>query len=405
MNKPELILPAGTLYKAKIAYMYGADACYGGLAKHSLRKAEVVFDFDDLKEAVSLAHSLNKKFYVTVNIFAHNEDIGVITQDIKKLEEIGPDGIIASDPGVISHILKNTQIPVHISTQANTTNWLSAKHWYEQGVKRIVLARELELKEIEEINRKVPELELEAFVHGAMCISYSGRCLMSAVMTGRKANLGDCAQPCRWQYKGYLEEKMRPGEFFPVEEDDRGTYIFNSKDLRLIEHLPKMAQAGVSSFKIEGRNKSEYYVATIARAYRKAIDLIGDKDYDQKIKELVLETEAINYRDYTTGFIFGDAKDGEVFPERVQIRKYNLLGVIEGYEGRLARVPVRNNFKVGDEVEILTPDKVYTENVIKILDKNKKNVEVVSPGTKEHIAYLEFTNKYPELSMLRKKLK
>jgi len=404
MNKPELILPAGTLYKAKIAYMYGADACYGGLAKHSLRKAEVVFDFEDLKKAVNLAHSMGKKFYVTVNIFAHNEDIRVIIEDIKRIEEIEPDGIIASDPGVINYILKNTKIPVHISTQANTTNWLSAKYWKEQGIKRIVLARELSLKEIEEINKKVPQLELEVFVHGAMCISYSGRCLMSAVMTGRKANLGDCAQPCRWQYKQYVEEKMRPGEFFLAEEDNRGTYIFNSKDLRLIEHLPEMVEAGVSSFKIEGRNKSEYYVATIARAYRKAINLIGNKDYNQKIKELVLETEAINYRNYTTGFIFGEAKKGEVFPERVQIRKYNLLGVLENYEENLAKMPVRNNFKVGDEIEVLTPNKIYKETINKILDKNKKEVGVVSPGTKEHIAYIELKNKYPELSMIRKKI-
>ncbi|HBG82032.1 TPA: peptidase U32 [candidate division CPR2 bacterium] len=403
--KTELILPAGDLYKAKIAFLYGADACYGGLAKYSLRKAEVDFDFDTLKEAIRYAHSFGKKFFVTFNIFAHNYNLEKIEEDIKKVAEFKPDAIIASDPGIIQFVRENSDIPVHLSTQANTTNWQSVKFWQDLGIKRIVLARELALKEIQEIHNKVPDVELEVFVHGAMCISYSGRCLLSAVMTGREANQGDCAQPCRWLYKGQIEEKMRPGDFFPVREDENGTYIFNSKDLRLIEHLPELIKAGVTGFKVEGRNKSEYYVAVIARAYKKALEAFKAGKFLDCLEELRAETETINYRDYTTGFLFGEAKKGEVYPDRVQIRTHNFLGVIEEYDNGFAKIPIRNQFKISDEIEIITPNKIFKEKVGAILDRNKQVVEVANPGAKEHIAYVKLSREYPKYAMVRKRLK
>lgn len=404
MQKTELILPAGDLYKAKIAYLYGADACYGGLAKYSLRKAEVDFDINTLKQAIDLAHSLDKKFYITFNIFAHNYNLEKISEDIKRVALFKPDAIIASDPGIIQFVRQNSEIPIHLSTQANTTNWQSVKFWRDLGLKRIVLARELTLDEIRQIREKVSGIELEVFVHGAMCISYSGRCLLSAVMTGRKANQGDCAQPCRWLYKGQIEEKMRPGEFFPVEEDESGTYIFNSKDLRLINHLHELTRAGVSGFKIEGRNKSEFYVAIMARAYKKALEALKSGKYKEDMPDLLKETETINYRDYTTGFLLGEAKKGAVYPDRVQIRKYNFLGVIEDHKNNLAKVFVRNQFKVGDEIEVVTPQLVYKDKILKIFDKGLKEVKVANPGAKDLIAYLEMKKQYPLFSMLRKKI-
>ena len=401
--KSELILPAGDLYKAKIAYIYGADACYGGLAKYSLRKAEVDFDFYTLKEAIDLAHSLGKKFYVTFNIFAHNYNLEKIEEDIKKIAAFGPDAIIASDPGIINFVRENSDIPIHLSTQANTTNWQSVKFWKDLGVKRIVLARELTIEEITEIHDKVPDIELEVFVDGAMCISYSGRCLLSAIMTGREANQGDCAQPCRWLYKGQIEERLRPGEFFPVEEDEKGTYIFNSKDLRLIDHLDKLLNVGVTGLKVEGRNKSEYYVAVIANAYRSALEALKKGHYKEALPELLEETEKINYRDYTTGFLLGKAKEGEVYPERVQIRKYNLLGVIEKNEKTGAKLLTRNQFKVGDEVEVLTPGEVFSDKILDIFDKNGQ-VSIANPGTKDHIVWVKLEKKYPKFSMIRKRI-
>ncbi|PIP31295.1 peptidase U32 [bacterium (Candidatus Howlettbacteria) CG_4_10_14_3_um_filter_37_10] len=401
--KSELILPAGDLYKAKIAYLYGANACYGGLAKYSLRKAEVDFDFNTLKEAIDLAHSLGKKFYVTFNIFAHNYNLEKIEEDIKKIAAFGPDAIIASDPGVINFVRENSDVPIHLSTQANTTNWQSVKFWKDLGVKRIVLARELTTQEIKEIHNKVPDIELEVFVHGAMCVSYSGRCLLSAVMTGREANQGDCAQPCRWLYKGQIEERLRPGEFFPIEEDEKGTYIFNSKDLRLIDHLDKLAEAGVTGFKVEGRNKSEYYVASIAYAYKHAIEGIKKGKLKAVLPELLEETEKINYRGYTTGFLLGKAKEGEVYPDRVSIRKYNLLGVIEKNEKAGAKLLTRNQYKVGDDVEVLTPDEVFHDKILDIFDKNGQ-VAIANPGTKDHIVWVKMGQEYSEFSMIRKKI-
>lgn len=271
-TKPELVLPAGDLHRVKIAFSYGADAVYVGLDKYSLRKAEVRFTIPQIKKAIEYAHSLDKKLYVTFNIFAHNKHLKSLEKDMKAIGKFHPDAFIISDPGVVALAQKVApKIPIHLSTQANTVNIESVEFWLRQGIKRIVLARELMLKEITEIKKAVPKMELEIFVHGAMCISYSGRCLLSAAMTGRSANLGKCAQPCRWQYKTYLEEAKRKGEFYPIEEDEKGTYLMNSKDLCLIEHLDKIVAAGITGLKIEGRNKTDFYVASAARAYRQAL--------------------------------------------------------------------------------------------------------------------------------------
>lgn len=419
--KSELILPAGDLKKTKFAYKYGADACYGGLAKYSLRKAEVNFTFNGLKKAIELAHSLGKKFYITFNILARNYNFTNIKSDIKKISEYRPDAFIVSDPGLIQLIKNNSNIPIHLSTQANTTNWQSVKFWKEQGIKRIVLARELTLKEIIEIHKEVPKMELEIFVHGAMCISYSGRCLLSAIMTGREANQGDCAQPCRWKYKlksqdskvksqkieeekeYFLEEKLRPGEYFPIEETKNGTYIMNSKDLRLIQYLPNIIKAEVMGLKIEGRNKSEYYLATIARTYRKALDAMKKDNFKIILPNLLRETEKISHRDYTTGFLFGKAKKGETYPHRQPIENYKFLGVIESSKNGFAKLITRNQIKVGDKVEIMTPNLIYQEKVQRIIT-DEESIKMANPIPNKKFVQIKFSKDYPKLSILRKKL-
>ena len=271
-KKPELLAPAGSLEKLKIAFQYGADAVYFGGEAFSLRAAAQNFSFEEIKEGAELAHSLGKKIYCTVNVMPRNEGIEKLPEFLKSLEEAKVDAVLVSDLGVFRTVQKHTNLPIHISTQANTVNYEGCNMWHDLGAERVVLARECSLKEIKEIREHIPEeLELEVFVHGAMCMSYSGRCLLSSYMTGRDSNRGACAQSCRWKYS--LVEEKRPNQYFPIEEDQHGTYIMNSKDLCMIEHLPELLEAGISSLKIEGRNKSEYYVAIVVNAYRKAIDL------------------------------------------------------------------------------------------------------------------------------------
>ena len=403
--KSELILPAGDLRKAKFAFLYGADACYGGLAKHSLRKAEVNFNYKTLSQAISLAHKNNKKFYVTFNIFAKNKHLPVIKNDLIKISKMKPDAFIAADLGVIRLIKKYTKIPIHVSTQANTSNYEAVKFWSDFGVKRVVLARELNLKEISEIHGKLPSIELEVFVHGAMCVSYSGRCLLSKVMTGREANLGNCAQPCRWNYKVYLEEELRPGQYFSAEQDRDGTYIFNSKDLNLIEYLPKLKKAGVLGFKVEGRNKSEYYLSTIARAYKKAMEAEDSKKFKKEISELKEETEKVAHREYSSGFILEEAKKGETYQKRSPIESYSFLAVLETKNKEGYLIEPRNQIKVGDKVEIMTPDKVYQDKVLSLNDDSVK-VKIVNPKPQKRKVYLKLkNNNYPSCSILRKRIK
>lgn len=362
----ELLAPAGNMEKLKVALAFGADAVYFAGRKYGLRSAANNFDESELVEAIKYCHELNRKAYVTVNIIPHNEHLEGLDEYVKFLGTTDVDGLIVSDPGVISIIKKEApHIPIHLSTQANATNWMTVRFWKELGVKRIVLARELSLEEISEISKKV-DIELETFVHGAMCISYSGRCLLSAFMTNRHANFGDCSHPCRWKYA--LVEEMRPGEYFPVFEDDYGTYILNSKDLCMIENIPDLVRSGVGFFKIEGRMKSVYYVASVTHAYRKAIDkYIEDPENYSVPQDILDEVYKVSHRPFTTGFYY---KTPEVSRQNYEfssyIRNYSFVGVVEKYcedEG-VAVVGVRNRLKKGDEVEFLRPGSGVFRQVI-----------------------------------------
>ena len=403
IKSSELILPGGDLERVKIAFEYGADAVYVGLNKYSLRKAEVRFDLAEISEAIAYAHKINKRLFVTFNIFAHNEHLEDLESDMQRISKFNPDAFIISDPGVfaISQRVAH-RIPIHLSTQANTVNIESVKFWRKNGVKRIVLARELTLDEIKEIHKSVPEMELEIFVHGAMCISYSGRCLLSSYMSGRSANLGKCTQPCRWEYKIYLEEKKRPGQFHQIEESESGTNIMGSKDLRLIRHLTEILDSGVTGLKIEGRNKSEYYLATTAKAYKEALLLIKNGEYREKNKKnLEAELEKLNHREYTTGFIFNDAKLGEISVNRSQKKSWDYVGIVVEKNNI---VTVKNKLKVGDTIEILTPHKNHQEEILGLLDMNDHSLNEVNPGTKNQKALVKLSKMYPINSLLRKKI-
>lgn len=420
MNKPELILPGGDLERVKVAFLYGADAVYVGLNKYSLRKTEVRFNIDEIKKAIDHAHSINKRLFVTFNIFAHNEHLGELESDLKRIARFEPDAFIISDPGVISLAQKVApKVPIHLSTQANTINSESVRFWQKQGIKRIVLARELNLEEIKEIHKAAPTMELEVFVHGAMCISYSGRCLLSNYMIDRKANLGDCAQPCRWNYNILLEEKMRPGEYYPIEEAEGSTGIMSSKDLRLVRYLPEILKAGAVGLKVEGRNKSEYYLATTASTYREALNLIKEKKYTNKEKDrLEKELEKLNYRGYTTGFFFNDAKSGETIGDRKHRKDWEYLGIVSNYSSSEARSPqqnssrqgsnnnlitVKNKITTGDKVEVLTPEGIFQDKIIKILDVARKEISEINPGRKNQRVNILLSGAYPANSMLRKR--
>jgi putative protease len=359
MRKIELLAPAGNMEKLKMAIIYGADAVYIGGEKFGLRAAAGNFDIEEIKEAVKFVHENGKRIFVTVNIIPHNEDFIGLPEYLKELEEAGVDAIIFSDPGV--YLAAKDSVPnmeLHLSTQANNTNYRSAEFWHKQGVKRIVLARELSFEEISEIVEKSPEdLEFEAFVHGAMCMSYSGRCLLSNYMVGRDANKGECAHPCRYKY--YLVEERRPGQYMPIEEDDRGAYIFNSKDLCMIEYIPELVKAGITSFKIEGRMKSAYYVASVVRAYRMAIDsyLQDPENYVFK-QEWLEEFSKASHREFSTGF-FNDKPDssGQVYDSSAYVRDYAFIGLVMDYdlETGIATVEQRNKMVIGDEIEIIGP--------------------------------------------------
>ena len=335
-KKPELLMPAGDLETLKVGVIYGADALYIGGDMYGLRAKARNFSMEEMKEGIAFAHSHNKKVYVTANITAHNDDLDGIRKYFKELRDFGedrPDALIITDPGVFT-IAKEVvpEIDIHISTQANNTNYATYRFWYNMGAARVVAARELSLKEIARIRAEIPEdMEIEAFVHGAMCIAYSGRCLLSNYFTGRDANLGECTHSCRWKY--HLVEEKRPGVFLPIEENERGTYIFNSKDLCMIEHIPELIESGVDSFKVEGRMKTALYVATIARSYRKAIDdYFADPELYEKNKPLYLEEAAkgVN-RQFTTGFFFGKPTyRDQIYDRSTYEKSYTYLGTIRG---------------------------------------------------------------------------
>lgn len=356
MKRVELLAPAGNLEKLKTAFVYGADAVYIGGENFSLRAMADNFTIEEMKEGIEFAHNLGKKVYVTINIFPHNNDLIELPAYIKALREINVDAVIVSDLGIFS-IVKEVapDLEVHISTQANNTNYKSAEAWYKLGASRVVLARELTLDEIREIRDKVPkDLELEAFVHGAMCISYSGRCLLSNYMTNRDSNRGMCAHPCRYKY--YLVEEKRPGQYFPVFEDERGTYIMNSQDLCMIEYIPELIRAGISSFKIEGRMKSSYYVASVVKAYREAIDSYYELGDNYKFNPKWLEdVSKSSHREFSTGFYFGKPQK-QIYDSSSYIRTHDIVGLVLDYdkETKMATIEQRNRVFKGEKVEILT---------------------------------------------------
>ncbi|MCY6372325.1 peptidase U32 family protein [Clostridium ganghwense] len=378
MSRPEILAPAGNLEKLKTAIDFGADAVYLGGSKLNLRALADNFDNEKLKEGLKYAHDRNRKVYVTINVFPHNDDLEGLEEYLKELYDMGVDAIIASDPGIISTARDVVpHLEVHLSTQANNVNWKAALFWHKIGIKRIVLARELSLEEIKEMRRKLPDTcEIEAFVHGSMCISYSGRCLLSNYMTGRDSNRGLCAQPCRYEY--YLMEEKRPGEYFPVYEDERGTYVLNSKDMCMIEHIPELVEAGIHSFKIEGRMKSSYYVASVVKAYREALDSYLENPSEYKFKEKWLEyLMKPSHRQYCTGFYFGD-KNIQTYDSSSYVRNYDIIGIVKEYntDTATATIEQRNRVFDGEKVEILRAKGDSFEVALEDMkDKNGKKID------------------------------
>ncbi|WP_406242207.1 U32 family peptidase [Tissierella carlieri] len=405
MDKIELLAPAGDLEKLKMAIMYGADAVYLGGDSFGLRKASKNFSVEEIEEGIRFAHERGKKVYITLNIVPHNEDMEGLEEYVTKLYEIKADAVIVSDPGMFSVIRRTVpELPIHLSTQASVTNYETMMFWYNLGVRRIVLARELSFKEIESMSTKLPkDLEIEAFVHGAMCMSYSGRCLISNYMTGRDANRGDCAHPCRYKYN--LVEEKRPGEYFPVFEDEEGTFIMNSKDLCMIEFIPQLIKSGIKSFKIEGRVKSSYYVATVIRAYRMAIDEYYKNPDNYRFDEKWLkEIKKASHRDFTTGFYLGKpTNEAQVYSTSSYVRGYDFVGLILNYdeETKIATVEQRNRMFVGEEIEVFGPNKEFFTQIIEEMWDEEGNEIEVAPHPQQVVKIL-MTRPVNSMDMIRK---
>jgi len=363
MTKPELLAPGGSLEKLKTAIDFGADAVYIGGEEFSLRVAAENFPHEDMIEGLKYAHDRGKKVYLTANIFPHNDDIEQFGKFIKEIRPMGFDGVLISDLGMFDMMRTMApEIPIHVSTQANNVNWRSALAWYKLGARRVVVAREMSFKELAVFREKLPEdMEIEAFIHGAMCISYSGRCLLSNYMTHRDANRGACSHPCRWNYA--LVEEKRPGQYMPVFENERGTFIFNSKDLCMIEHIPELVKAGITSLKIEGRVKTPYYVATIVGAYRREIDRYFEDPENYTFNKAEYEEVCkVSHRPYTTGFYYEKPdENSQVYASSSYIRDYDLVAMVEDYDEKtgIARVTQRNKFSAGEEVEVIQPQKPF----------------------------------------------
>ncbi|MCC5911480.1 MAG: U32 family peptidase [Clostridiaceae bacterium] len=391
MKKVELLAPAGDLERLKVAIIYGADAVYVGGQIFGLRAAAKNFTLEELKEGVEFAHERGAKVFVTANIIPHNDDLKDLPQYLKEIEKTRIDALIVADPGTFS-IVKQTlpNMEIHISTQANTTNYTTVNFWHSLGAKRVVLARELSFGEIREIRKNVPEsVDLEAFIHGAMCISYSGRCLLSNYMAARDANRGECAQPCRWKY--HLVEEKRPGEYMPIVEDEHGTYFMNSKDLCMIEHIPQVIESGITSLKIEGRMKTTYYVATVVRAYRMAIDSYYDNPKTPKCSsEWLEEIKKASHRDFTTGFYFDKPDDKEHhYGDTSYIRGFSFIGVVKDYneETKIATIQQRNRFFKGDQIEIIGPhSRVIKMTIDEMWDEENNEIEV-APHPKQVVKF------------------
>ena len=406
-KKPELLIPASSLEVLRTAVMFGADAVYIGGEAFGLRAKAKNFSSEEMAEGVAFAHAHGVKVYVTANILAHNYDLDGARKYFAELRDMKPeqpDALIISDPGMFM-IAKEVwpQVEVHISTQANNTNYETYLFWWKLGAKRVVSARELSLVEIKGIREKIPaEMEIESFVHGAMCISYSGRCLLSNFFTGRDANQGACTHPCRWKYS--VVEETRPGEYMPVYENERGTYIFNSKDLCMIEHIPEMIDAGIDSFKIEGRMKTALYVATVARTYRKAIDdyLEDPKKYEANMPWYRDQISNCTYRQFTTGFYFGKPGDeSQIYDSNTYIKEYTYLGIIGGIKDGMYRIEQRNKFSVGETVEIMKPDGQNVEvTVEKIIDEDGQEQES-APHPKQ-VLYVALSGEASVYDILRR---
>ncbi|MBE5988024.1 MAG: U32 family peptidase [Paenibacillaceae bacterium] len=405
MRKTELLIPAGSLEVLKTAVIYGADAVYIGGEAFGLRAKAKNFTNDDIREGIAFAHKHGVKVYITANILAHNDDLSGVEEYFNELKEIKPDAVIISDPGVFA-IAKRVipDMELHISTQANNTNYGTYLFWHQLGAKRVVSARELSLAEIKEIRGKIPEdLEIESFIHGAMCMSYSGRCLLSNYMTGRDANQGACTHPCRWKYS--LVEEKRPGEYMPVYENERGTYIFNSKDLCMIEYIPEMMDAGIDSFKIEGRMKTALYVATVARTYRKAIDDFN-KDpelYKANMDWYRSEIGKCTYREFTTGFYFGKPDETtQIYDNNTYVKNYTYLGTVEAVDERgFARIEQKNKFTVGETIEVMKPDGRNLEVTVKGIWNEDGKAQESAPHSRQ-ILFVELDEQLEPYDILRR---
>ena len=401
----ELLIPASSLEVLKVAVMFGADAVYIGGEAFGLRAKAKNFSLEEMKEGVGFAHAHDVKVYVTANILAHNKDLDGAREYFEELKQVGMDALIISDPGMFT-IAKEVlpDVDIHISTQANNTNYATFNFWYKMGARRVVTARELSLEEIKTIRKNIPDdLEIETFIHGAMCISYSGRCLLSSFMAGRDANQGACTHPCRWKYS--VVEESRPGEYMPVYENERGTFIFNSKDLCMIEHIPELVEAGIDSFKIEGRMKTALYVATVARTYRLAIDdyLRDPEYYRSRIPFYKSEISKCTYRQYTTGFFFGKPdKDTQIYDSNTYEHEYTYLGIAGDCNGDgLYSVEQRNKFSVGETIEVMKPDGTNIEcSVIEIKDDEGNSMEC-APHPKQKL-WINLGTKLDRYDILRR---
>lgn len=419
MKKPELLIPASSLEVLKTAVVFGADAVYIGGEAFGLRAKAKNFTKEEMAQGIAFAHERGVKVFVTANILAHNSDLEGAREYFRELKEMKPDALIISDPGMVMIAKEECpEIEIHISTQANNTNYQTFLFWYHQGIKRVVTARELSLKEIKEIRDKIPkDMEIESFIHGAMCISYSGRCLLSNYLVGKDANQGACTHPCRWKYS--IVEETRPGEYFPVFENERGTYIFNSKDLCMIEHVPEMLEAGIDSLKIEGRMKTALYVATVARTYRKAIDDFFEsrEKYEANMDWYKEEISKCTYRMFTTGFYFGKPdQNTQIYDNNTYVNEYIYLGIVKNIPfdelpagitvpenaACVVRIEQRNKFCTGDKIEIMKPDGTNEEvSVLAMFDEEGNEVES-APHPKQ-VLYVALSQEAATYDLLRVK--
>lgn len=401
---PELLIPASSLEVLKVAVIFGADAVYIGGEAFGLRAKAKNFSMDEMREGIAFAHEHDVKVYVTANILAHNNDLDGVRTYFEELKEVKPDGLIIADPAIFEIAGEVCpEIERHISTQANNTNYGTYNFWHKLGATRVVTARELSLEEIKEIRANIPEdLEIETFIHGAMCISYSGRCLLSNYLVGRDANQGACTHPCRWKYS--IVEETRPGEYMPVFENERGTYIFNSKDLCMIEHIPEILEAGVDSLKIEGRMKTALYVATVARTYRKAIDDF-QKDPELYRKNMPWYLEQISnctYRQFTTGFFFGKPDEtSQIYDSNTYVKEYTYLGIIGEEKDGMYRIEQRNKFSVGETIEVMKPNGDNIEVTVKRI-VTEDGVEQESAPHPKQVLYVDLGIKVDEYDILRR---